>query len=175
MNRHFQREARWDDRLPSRAFARVDHVVPPEQGSSAVLWAPDAIDADWLAYVGQIDPRFNLDDPDGVIAAWLKSGSGVRGVRQQQSPFEKALAPSRSRRRQASNVRSARVGNTVRGVRRRRGLALRAPTSLRPRSSGVRVLAQVNWGGCVIEWRIKPPIVVPACGLKQCSTAITWS
>ena len=90
MNPHFQRDAKWDAQLPSRTFARVDHVVPPEPGSSTVLWALDAIDADWLTYVGQSDPRFNLDDPDGVTAAWLMSGSGGRGVGQQQSPFEKA-------------------------------------------------------------------------------------
>jgi hypothetical protein len=90
MNRHFQRDASWDAQLPSRAFARVDHVVPPEQGSSTVLWALDAIDADWLAFVGKLDPRFNLDDPDGVAVAWLKSGSGARAAVQSQSPFEKA-------------------------------------------------------------------------------------
>lgn len=90
MNLHFQRDARQDEQLPSNLFARLDHVVAPEPGSDSVLLAFDAVDADWVARMGTQDPRFNLEDPSGLIAAWIAEAANIADGAPRENPFEGA-------------------------------------------------------------------------------------
>lgn len=90
MNLHFRRDAEWDYQLPSSVFARLDHVVPPGPASESVLLAFDAIDAEWVKSEGTRDPRFNLDDPNCLIAAWSAAKIDIVEDSPKNNPLESA-------------------------------------------------------------------------------------
>lgn len=90
MNKHFIRDYPREWRMPTRVFARLDHVERPNPGEWTVLLAFDAVDADWLLNRGLTDERFDLNDPDRALAAL--SARPLKPVPQGQgvSPFDDA-------------------------------------------------------------------------------------
>ncbi|WP_440465631.1 hypothetical protein ACKI1H_16640 [Pseudomonas sp. YH-1] len=84
MNTHFRRSARPnedlpkeeypkevppDARIPSRTYARFDHLEIDTDAKS-VLLAFDLVDAKWLDQQGQQNPLLNMANPMGTADAW---------------------------------------------------------------------------------------------------------
>lgn len=70
MNPHFKRDYPDDWRMPSRVYARLDHVeLPSASVSGKMLLAFDSVDAQWLVDRARVDERFDLDKPDFALVA----------------------------------------------------------------------------------------------------------
>ena len=89
MNNHFRPTPPNEDypvtRLPTRAYARFDHLEVIS-GTNSVLLAFDLVDGEWLDQEGQKNPLLNVEQPNEVAKAW--SNWKQLPLHQAPNPFE---------------------------------------------------------------------------------------
>ena len=89
MNKHFSRQNESLPDVPSRAYARVDHLERDDRRPDSVLLGIDLIDANWLDRQGVNDPSLDLSLPSGKLDQLWKVRSRSLGPGA-TNPFENA-------------------------------------------------------------------------------------
>jgi hypothetical protein len=90
MNPHFQRQESADWLMPTKVYARLDHVEVADPHNQTILLAFDTVDAQWLADRARFDERFDMDNADNAVVALAARPLSPSARGQGQSPFESA-------------------------------------------------------------------------------------